>query len=412
MPQSAKATMRRSAHFDINSHILEPSGTTMSFVIRQDIDEADYPSGTLVMYWEEEDYGGTRGSLAGPTGSTEVKFIGWQSTANIPLESGEAGIIGGVEIDCISVAGRLRELPGFPQIVERKSNPNKWTKLKDFNLDRYLWYLLHWHSTALELADYIPSGWDDTYVLKSLQSDGRSLYEQVNERCKAIAYNLTCDQRGRLAVTPDPMLLEYGNRTPDVIVALQSSDWTRMSIRKEHHPRTGWLTGAAIVASASKVLAVKCIAPGDAPGQGLNQDILNFQLVVDQTELNSRTGHDYARRNTPWPVFQMSLINTGDAGIEPALGEWITFSLDATINGRHWSFTNQRALPQRVTINHNTDGSGSKIKEVQIDLEIETIGTPAQTVTVPLISSLTPSFILPATTFPEPVPGVRTPRHH
>jgi hypothetical protein len=97
-------------------------------------------------------------------------------------------------------------------------------------------------------------------------------------------------------------------------------------------PRVHWLDGAAILtntldASAAAVHPVFCIAPGKAPGQGANAQNRNYQLAQSQTELNDRTGHQYARMNATNDPVDISLVHGGDAGIEPADQEWIRLTM-------------------------------------------------------------------------------------
>lgn len=398
------------SQFEVLEDTLEQAGKRMNFIINSAIPDSTYPPGTLVMYWESEKYGTTSGSLAGPSGREHMKFIGWHSSASADPAATEQGIIAGTEFSCVGAAGRLAELPGFPQTVKRKSSPSKWSQAANLDIDRYLHYLLHWHSTALELADYSQSGLGTSYPLKTLQSEGQSLYDQVNQRANAIAHILTCDQRGRLFVKPDPLLLDAAGgetvapRTTTSIVSLTDVDWVDdLQLEEAWFPRQHWLTGAAIVASADSLKAVQCIAPGNAPGQGVSADLSNYRLVSDQDELNAQTGHMYARNNTRFPNLIMRLANTGDAGIEPAFMEWVTATLDDALFERDWDFTNTRLLPLRLTIAHSNDETFTK--EVEVEFQIETTGTPAQTVPVQeggagLSDFDLPSITLPVLTFP------------
>jgi len=383
--------------FDVENHTITAEGTQMIVKIFSDIPESTYPDGTLVIYWEEESYGGTAGSLAGPAGREHVKFIGWHRADRASIRATRTGILSGISFTCMGVAGILQNTPGLEQVLEYNNAADIWMEMAYLNIDRYIWYLLYWHSTALEVAAFTWSGQGSTYPVTGLESQGMNLFEQVNQMAQAIGYRLACDQRGRLFVNPHPLLLNSGSRTSTTIISLVSTDWTDINIARIRPPRIYWLQGSAIIASATDISAVLCLAPGESPGQGMGPDQMGQQLVVNQTELNARTGHAYAMRNSPYDPLEITLINTGDAGIEPAFFEWIKLTLSADTNERGYAFTEQRMLPEHVTIQHSNDQK--MIKEVVVRALVETVGTPAATVVVPLDTTV-PPYTPPGEVYP------------
>lgn len=357
-------------------------GAELTLTLHETLAEATYPDGTLVMLWADEFYENTKGSLAGPAGRQHMKFVGWHVGEQTSLEGTSLGVRKGMQFTCVDIAGRLNMLPGFPQTIRRHSAAAKWRQMKNADMSRYLHYLLYWHSTALEIAPFTLPTLGSTYPFSALESDGAVLYEQVNGRAQAFNHVFTCNSKGQLAVKVDPLLQNAANRTTTIIVDLNDSDIASIAPARRRYPRVHWLDGAAIktgTANAAKaaILPVFSLSPGKAPGQGADESNRNYQLVVDQAELNDRTGHLYARMNAPYEMIQLALVHNGDAGIEPADMEWIRVSqTDPTKSFRGIKFVNQRMLPVEVTETH-VNASGQN--RVEITCEVETEGLPAIT---------------------------------
>ncbi len=377
--------------FTISRSIKRADGQKVTFVIHEDIPAGTYPDGAAVIYWERETYGDTTapseysiGSIGtGEAGQKHLKFVGWHHEDTADLEATAHGIISGVEFTCYDIAAKLDTLPSFPQTVERDASPTSWLQMADLNIDRYLFYLIHWHSTALMVADFVWSGEGDTYPVSILGSPGTTLWKQVDGRAQAIAHLLTCDRWGRLVVRPDPLLLPVSSRTSTVIVDLTDADWKTLNYTVMRPPRVHWLWGSAVIAddtdadSVTEVQAVKCVAPGDAPGQGAAARSQGEQLVIDQTELNLREGHRYAaRHNAPYSYIQLDLVWGNDPGIDPAYMEWVTLTTTASAE-RGLTFSGARFLPVEVQTTYDHENG---TKQVRLLLEKETVGLPAKTV--------------------------------
>ncbi len=365
-------------NFDVTRRTLAQDGQIAVFNVKEDIDIDDYPDGTLVMYWEEENYGdGTVGSLAGPAGREQVKFIGWLQRSRERLNAGNNGLIKSVELECLDVAGRMRNIPGFEQFVEYVAvgADSDWVDLQEANMDRFMHYLLHWHCTADNVADFHVSGTGATYDFVSKSADdGASMWDQIAQQAQAIGtgHVLTCDQRGVIRTEPDPMLQASGSRTSTVIISLDEDDIAEMHYDYERPPRVHWHREAAIVAgSTTPISTVFSIAPGEAPGIGLNASEMNKRIVQNQAELNTRTGNQYARDNSRYGILNVTLAHPGDAGIEPAFMEWVQITLSADYAAqRGLTWTNQRFLVLEVDYVYDA-AAGTRVQRLRLEHETE-----------------------------------------
>ncbi len=372
--------------FEVSNQQLTRSGSTITFDIFEDIDIDTYPDGTLVLYGENDYYDGVQDNLFGPTDREGLRFSGWHIIDPARLQSTEQSYLTTTQLTCVDIGGRMRQLPAFEQAVLRDTSPTSWLQLDDANTDRYIHYLLHWHSTVLEVSSFTWSGTGETYALPRFASPGQNLWEQVEFRAQSMAYVLTISQRGAIGITVDPLLQDSGDRTATVIVDITATEWGEIGYTHQRPPRIYWDWGDAIIANTQEadasnlaINAAFCVAPGKAPGQGQAETTTSQQIVADQDELNAREGHRYAGRLNPFEtLFEVRLVPGGDIGIDPSRMVWVRLTIPADLaSQRGLSFTNERFLVFAVDIIHNPE-TGSK--ELLLQLERETEGTPAATV--------------------------------
>ncbi|MBX3081725.1 MAG: hypothetical protein KF716_08815 [Anaerolineae bacterium] len=321
-----------------------------------------------------------KGGLTGPTGRSQMIFSGWLTDEDNELSWSERGIQKGLTFTAVDAAGRLAQLPGFPQEMRRKSTPTKWTEAVGANIPRYIYYLLYWHSNVFSLCDFKWTGED--YNFSWLGSDGATLYEQANQRAEAMAARLGCDFFGRMMISYDPMLQNADDRTSVEAVDILDSDWRSLKWKFTQPPRVHWLRGGAILTSTAdsdldNPYAVFARAPGFAPGQGGGSADQNYQLVRTTDEEWDREGHRYAARlNAKKGMWGISLVHGAYCGIDPIRFEWIRLRVsDANKSLRGDSFPDgRRFLPAEVSYTYDQQ-NGAVYQEISAEEEV--IGTQA-----------------------------------
>jgi hypothetical protein len=394
--------------FTTDPRSLRVEGQRMRFHIKDALPPATYPDGTMILYFEEEYFGDELGPVAGPTGWGHIKFGGWMQRDQATIRAQKTGLLRDTTIECVDVAGRLATLPGYPQAIQHKNVPNKWTKMIAPTIDKYVHHLLEWGSTAMTMADLNLSG-NVTHGFRALGSNGENLWDQADKRAQAIETRLTCDQLGRMWMLPMPHHLDSADRTSEIQQDISEADFSELAWDGERAPRLHWLKGYGILAQTNTIEAVHCIAPGKAPGQGEGAKDEVEHLVRTQEELNSRIGHRYARQNAPQGLFNITLAHGNDAGIEPAHMEWVRLTLGAQYAAqRGLTFTNERFLPVEVTYTHHQDKTG-RYKTCRVRMERETVGTPAQTVLRERGSVTTTPIVIYGTVYPPPTSAVPDP---
>jgi hypothetical protein len=394
-------------NFEVTRHTVAVDGQELNLRVHDNIPAATYPDGTLVMLID--------GDAEDADDRTNVLFTGFIDTDSADIGATPTGLLRDTELACVDVMGRLKALPGFSQVLEEKASPAAWGEMTGCNMDRFLHALLQWQSTALDLADWTWSETTTSYPFKILSSDGDTLYDQVSRRAASLVpdHLFTCNRRGQMAVTIDPMLLDTGDRTSDSQGTLTPDYYSDLRYTHQRPPRVHWLRANAILASATEVSTAFAIAPGEAPGQGLGAVDDGENLAIDQEGLNAYCGHKYARLNAPQGLFSITLAEGTDLDLEPAALTWLKVTIDSAVAAqRGLTFTEARFLMKQLDIRYNHTPTGLT-KTVTITAERETSGLPATTVTVPTAEAVDNGGWTPANPLPDPAfnngltPGVQ-----
>jgi len=344
---------------------------------------ADYTGwidGAMVIYFEEEywENSSTPESFGGIEGREHIKFVGWMNTETIEInpETSE------VTVTAVNSLRRMASMVAFSQSTLYTSSPARWDQMANHTLFRHIWYLLHWHSTILELCDFHKPNWANVYTHTRLDVDGGDLYSQISPQAEAARANLMGDRYGGLWMEMDPNLLMADERDIGVLLPLDEQDWGGdggISFERLMQPAMMWIQGYGIISSSTTAVAVAAIAPGKAPNQGTSAEQLNRQLVASQLEINWRTGLFYAKKNNPIPRVTINILNGGML-VEPAWRYWVELSLGADTNKRGVSFDSDRFIVLEVTAVIDYENG---VATETWGLEPETYGPPGSTVILP-----------------------------
>lgn len=367
-------------NFAVKSHRLTQQGATIEFDIFQDAPRSVYPDGTLVMFWT--------GAPNSPSDRSHMKHIGWEQASDGTLRAMKPGLTRETSLISVDVAGRLDSLPGFPQALERSASV-AWYYMPNLDINKCLNYLLGWHSTAMSLADFFLPATGASYPAMRLDSTGATLYDQINSRALSMTpdHILCCNEQGQLSVLQDWMYVDVGSR-PAVGPILTEDDIGDISMPYARPPRVHVLRSSAVVASTSWVMLggeetlplAFSIAPGEAFSQGTSEQVEAEGLTQSQSQLNTVTGHRYARLNARFGPVRVRLLNpVGVWDFVPALMNRIQLNIGATYAAqRGLPFTTTQAMCKELVINYRSGKTGLAI-EATATLELETSGVAAVT---------------------------------
>jgi len=384
-------------HYTIERHHAEQSGQELDIRILDDLSRSTYPDGTLVMFWD--------GEPIVPTDRSNIQFVGWEQSLSTNVQGTRTGTLKDTVLHCVDAGGRLQALGSFEQSLERKATVTNFTEMVNPTMDKYIHYLLHWHSTALAVADYFPSDTGDDYPFVLFGSNGSSLWEQVANEAKGLVpgHIFTCNRKGQLAVSADPFLQDEADRTVAIQHTFDEDTTEQITFDYTRPPKVARIRGSALltatdytdVAGVPTLLTVQCITPGYAPSQGMNDVQTNEGLAQSQNALNSAKGHEYARANSRYGM--MNLTPADDDSyyyIEPANLDWVRVNLTAeTAALRGFAFSNVRTQCKSIDFRYSDNETGV-VRRSQFVLEPETVGRPAITV-IPEGSSAVPVDPIP-----------------
>ncbi len=387
--------------FDIAGRRVTDAGQTLTIAILEDMPTATYPDGTLAIIWDREP--------SGAANRDHIVIVGWLGTEENSMGAGKVGLLADTTLTIEDVGVRADTLPGFPQSLADDDTRDTatvteitWNYMIAPTMDKYVHYLLHWHSTVLDVADFIWSGTGTDYAVAIKNSDGESLWSQVKRTAQAMipGYELTCDQAGRVYMAPDPQLQDEADRTATVQAAIDEGDWSDIRFTYQRSPRVHWLRAGALLVQATITFngdgtvylpTVFSIAPGDTPGQGLGEVENNEGLAASQDVMNATTGHRYARANSKIQRIIVTLVQDDATAasvvpwraIEPALKEWVTLTVSAaTAARRGLTWTAIRCLPLEINMRYEHTKYGV-YRTVELTLEPESSGEPGATVVKP-----------------------------
>lgn len=346
-----------------------------------DADLSDVSEHALVIFWQDEYFGPTHGSLWSPTA-----FVGWVVSEMLHLEP----LWSDSAFNASGPIAILQQRPAFPQTVSSDATPANWAEVKNLDWWKTVIYLLRFHTNMLELCDMERPGFYADYPVPRLDAELGTLYSQVKFLSDAVFARFTADKRGRLYLRRVPHYMSSIERaawTP--VLGLAASDIATDGQGPEFEwpqwDKLAWLRSSAIVADASTSTPVLAIAPGKTPAQGAEVQTLDRLLVTSQSDLNKRTGHVYAHRQKTRDGARvaaratLTLLHSGDA-VDPALQEVVMLTLDASTNRRGKAWSEARFVPTGMDVMYDHEAFASIER---LTLEEETRGATAATEKVP-----------------------------
>jgi hypothetical protein len=362
-----------------------------------DLPRADYPDGAHVLIWKDHDPA-IHGS-PDPTDVSNLLFTGWHQSDQASSRALETHLQKETQLTCVDVLGRLDTLPGWDQRVEVPTEEDleedgmNWGYMPAANMDKFLCYLIHWHSTAASVADFYPSGTWDEYPFVLFDSAGDTLYSQLQRQANRIVpdHNFTSDRFGAMRVIPNPQFQNPADRTSVIQNSLTVQAWSEIDFGYQRPPRVHTTHGSALRTQTEWIIneetgekelenPVFSIAPGTAPGQGAREVTLGERLAKSQDDLNDCVGHHHAHENARYGSITVTLnLNADPWDFDPAAHTWVYLvTTSESAPQRGIDFETTRCLCKEVSIDYQYSEEGTTWRG-RVGLEVETVGLPALT---------------------------------
>jgi hypothetical protein len=385
--------------FQIISRELEQGGQAISVGVFKTIDRITYPDGSLALIWDGEPFA--------PYGRTHMQFMGWHQTDQTKTQNSRTGVTYDSVLTLVDAAGRLATLPGFPQRIERVDTPTLWTQTDHNTILWYIYYLLYWHSSVLDVADFIlGSHILDTFEFITLASERDTLLQQAQSLVQNVCpdHLLLCNRVGQLVVEVDPMLLPLSLRISMVDVSghIYDTEYDQITLSNNRPPRVANIDGGALLSLSDYVMVdgeptiptMFCKAPGTAKGQGSQSITSQNRIATSQANLNNTEGNRYARLNSPYgPITVTMPWETLAPMIEPGNAQWVILHISAKqpwraftppvpYSGSDFSDTiagtSVRCLCKQISVSYDYGQTGLT-RTATLTLEVETAGPAALT---------------------------------
>jgi hypothetical protein len=236
--------------FHVTSHTHTMVGQEMTVEFFTPLPRDQYPDGTLMMLWDDA-------ITYVPTQRLHMQFSGWHQSDAAATRAEPTATLHSTTLTFLDVNRRLEMLPGFSQAVEYNAAPTQWTQTKFPNLTYYAWYLLYWHSTACEVADFLV---DRAAVMSGMEfaavgSDRSNLHAQV----EAIAlfcnpdHHFTCSRQGEMRLVVDPQVQNASDRGTTIWDHFDDSKWSEVSYTYARPPKMAQIRTMAMLSGRDKV---------------------------------------------------------------------------------------------------------------------------------------------------------------
>lgn len=355
------------------------SGWRCSFKlpVGSESDISTLPDGAMIVYWEVERYNNTEASYgANVSGRSNVKFVGYlvSDSIHIDPDSNE------VTFEAVSPLAILEQTPALPQLMVSTNTPAKWSEVKGLSTKKMFAYLSYWHSSLQDVFDFVwNDGLDISY--ERVAVEGQTLAEQLRDIANGLNLDVTCDRLGRILFTRAPWALTSGQRSSRTkTYDFTSADVMELDATRQHRWTAKTVRGEGITSGNAPVFSN---APGNAPASlGIGSETLAKQIVTSQAELNTRSGHYFAKVNGLYngqivPKGVRVKLPDGYDTFDPALREFVTLTLAASFNSRGIAWTSStKWTVEGVDIAYDVELG---TKDITVTLDHETIGVAGVT---------------------------------
>lgn len=260
------------------------------------------------------------------------------------------------------------KIAAFPVGVEiAKNTPAVWTSLAGLTVDRGLWHLLEWRSTATIIMDFFRTS--DTRYSPEVAAYAGNLWEQMEEFIHSqILGHVHVDMFGRLYAEIDPQIVPEADRTGIVTVMdLEKQDF-QAGIRLDKQVVSDVsmvdVSGIYIDQYGGGALSFFALSPGHVFGDHGSVEIVDRLLLASQAQCNQIAGLLYGQKANKYKGLSGKLTSHNFM-VSCFPRQYVTFTVESTDTPR--GETVQRNwIPRRRTL-----GFSSETGAWEIELELE-----------------------------------------
>jgi hypothetical protein len=248
----------------------------------------------------------------------------------------------------------LNQVKAFPVSLSFVGAATDWEGMPALTVDRALWHILYWHSTAIETMDFYPTN-DTRYAV-----DCKTIASKIWGQLADIAFSKIfaapgVDRFGRLFVEIDPQMVPEVDRDFPVVMDLTPDDWQEaIDFQRVIVNDCSLISlNAEEVNSGAASVTRYSLSPGHVPLRHGEPEMLDRFLCASQSQANQMAGLALGWRINQFPdvpvVFAMN-----NRMIDPFPRQYCSFMVSAEDTPRDVAFDGQ-LIPRRVAFYYDAD---------------------------------------------------------
>jgi hypothetical protein len=253
----------------------------------------------LVVLFAEDWYGATNQSI-GPVANREnIVCVGRIVGESIRWDR-ESGL---VHFTVQGFQHWLNKIKAFPIEMAFVGAATDWAGMPALTVDRVLWHILYWHSTAIETMDFYKTG-DTRY-----SADGKTIASTIWGQLGDIAFSKIfgvpgVDRFGRLIIEIDAQMVPLASRsTFPVVMTLTEADWVEaIDFSRVTVQECSLISlNSEEVNSAGSPVTRYSLSPGHVPKRYGEPEMIERVLAASQADSNTLAGLLLGWRNNQFP---------------------------------------------------------------------------------------------------------------
>jgi hypothetical protein len=321
-------------------------------------DMSNIPRRAFGILFSDDYYGNINQSLGQVLGGENIRLVGRLNNESLEFNKG----VQKVSAELQGYQYWFSKIPTYPVGIEiAKNTPTEWTSLPKLTVDRGLWHLLEWRTTAIGIMDIFLTG--DSHYSPEMASYSGSLWEMMNEFIYSqILGHLGVNPQGQFFAERDPQLLSDRSGIIEVM-DLTVLDYRGDSVTIENIlvPEVSMidLSGISIDQNGGSASSYFALSPGHVFGEYGSVEIIDRLLIQDQSECNTLAGLYYGFRSNPYPRIEVTLLaNNFMVGVFPA--NYLLFTFSETLRGTQ-TF---RMIPREILSEYSAEKGLLEIKVI------------------------------------------------
>ena len=295
-------------------------------------------------------YGQTEISIGPVAGCENVICSGWISKEDLTYD-----VDGGVAaFTAHGPAYWLGQMQGFISGLRFSATaPTEWNFLQNLTVDKGLWDMLHWRTTATVVIDCFLTG--DTKLIPTMESTSvGSLWEQLAGQAReTILADCFCDRYGRFVAQVNGQYIPQADRDFIVVMTVEAYDRIgEIELERQTVPPVGMVDLSGVWFDGTTGYALRALASGHIINRYGRPEIFDKLIMEDQAHCNELASLVLAERINPYPRMNFKLgSNMRLADILPRQQLFVVTESD--MNPREVTVSNN-VFPRRISFDYNT----------------------------------------------------------